>query len=153
MIRNSSKVIIFHDQNILLIENKYQGDHWYTLPGGGQEKFETLVDAATRECMEETGMKVRIKNLAFIREYIGKNHEFSDVDSEIHQIEYMFEGEYLVNETERNIPLVMDKNQVDHKWIKIKDFKQIKFYPQGLKEPILNLYNDRPVENYYGDMN
>lgn len=34
-------------------------DGWYTLPGGHQEFGESLVEAATRECLEEVGVRPR----------------------------------------------------------------------------------------------
>lgn len=65
-IRNSVKALIVKDNKILL--NKCQNstgysfgdicinDIYFDLPGGGQNKFETIIEAVKRECLEETGV-------------------------------------------------------------------------------------------------
>ncbi|MGN7942531.1 NUDIX domain-containing protein [Virgibacillus sp. 6R] len=60
------------------------------LSGGSQEPGETLKDADIRECLEEVGVKVKVKELLFVSEYIGKNHEHSQWDSEVHVVTHLF---------------------------------------------------------------
>jgi ADP-ribose pyrophosphatase YjhB (NUDIX family) len=90
-IRNSAKAIIIENKKILLTKNKDDFGFFYLFPGGGQEHGEELKDAVLRECLEEIGEKVVVGNLVYVREYIGKNHEFAAWDSDVHQVEFYFQ--------------------------------------------------------------
>ena len=61
----SSKVIVYNNGKILLLRRSGDissgGGNW-DIPGGGQEKGETLEDCARRETYEEAGLK-DLKNL------------------------------------------------------------------------------------------
>lgn len=56
---------ITEDGKIILTKHKKRG---WEIPGGKVEPGETPVDAAHRELMEETGVKV--KNLSFLGQYV-----------------------------------------------------------------------------------
>ena len=89
-IRNSAKALIIHDGRLLCTRNEDARGIFYLLPGGGQEPGETIPEALQRECREEIGTVVEVGPLTFVRDYIGKNHEFAAHDADVHQIEYMF---------------------------------------------------------------
>ena len=42
-----------------------------------------MLQALQRECREEINCQVEVGDILYIREYIGRNHEFSAVDSDI----------------------------------------------------------------------
>jgi ADP-ribose pyrophosphatase YjhB (NUDIX family) len=44
------------------------------LPGGGLQPNETLFEAAEREVFEESGLRVRAKSVAFLREWVVPKH-------------------------------------------------------------------------------
>jgi len=48
--------------------------------GGGQEQGATIHKALQRECLEVISVEEVIGELKFVREYIGKNHEFAELD-------------------------------------------------------------------------
>jgi len=54
-------VVISADDEVLLIRRS-DNDNW-ALPGGGIELGESMVDAAVRETMEETGIRCRVTGL------------------------------------------------------------------------------------------
>nr|WP_077596778.1 NUDIX domain-containing protein [Oceanobacillus kimchii] len=89
-IRNSAKAIIINGDKVLLTKNQDRDGYFYLFPGGGQKHGETIHTTLLRECIEEIGMKVEIRELLHIREYIGKNHEHSTFDFNVHQVEYYF---------------------------------------------------------------
>ncbi len=68
--------VIIRDHKILLVP-QWDG---YDLPGGGVEKGESLEVALARECKEETGLDVRVKELidcqtSFYRSIKGTNYQ------------------------------------------------------------------------------
>ena len=67
-IYNSSRcrIIIIRDNQLLLVKN-WIGPREYTLPGGGFRKNETPMNAAVREIMEETGIKLKTKSLTKLK--------------------------------------------------------------------------------------
>lgn len=150
-IRNSVKAIIINDNKLLCTKNKGEEGIFYLLPGGGQEKYETKIEALKRECREEITADVVVKDILFVREYIGKNHNFADTDTDVHQIEYMFECD-LLDDTAIKNGEVPDINQIGVEWIDIKKISEYNFYPSALKELIKEneIVQDRI---YLGDVN
>ena len=70
-IRSTAKAILVRDGKVLL--NRCMGERigeYYSLPGGGQHRFEPLKDAVRRECLEESGLHVRVLRLAAVCEEI-----------------------------------------------------------------------------------
>lgn len=62
--------IVLKEGKVLLVKSKYQDEEFYLFPGGGLEFGETIEEAAVRETFEETGVKVKIKDLFHVNEYI-----------------------------------------------------------------------------------
>jgi 8-oxo-dGTP diphosphatase len=150
-IRNSAKAIIIQNGKLLATKNQDQFGVFYLLPGGGQEPGETIYEALIRECLEEISAEVEIGEVRFIREYIGKNHEFREFDSDVHQIEYMFlctlkPGSKLCNGS------VPDCNQIGVEWLDLRRFSEYRIYPKALALLILA---DGQVSGkiYLGDVN
>lgn len=146
-VRNSVKAIIITDNKLLCIKKSDDFGPYFVLPGGGQEKNETFVDTVRRECMEELGAKIRVGKLRYIREYIGKNHEFAENDDN-HQVEYMFECELASNPDER-LAANLDEGQDGIQWINILSPESQRVYPKVLVERLRNEYSDV----YWGDIN
>lgn len=74
-IRSSVQTVIISENKVLSVKKFDYNKFMNILPGGGQEPGETLKDAVICECLEEIGVKVKVKELLFVSEYIGKNHE------------------------------------------------------------------------------
>lgn len=152
-IRNSAKGIIISGDKILLTKNQDNECYFYLFPGGGQEHGETIHNALIRECIEEVGQQVEIGELLHIREYIGKNHEHSSFDFNVHQVEYYFICK-IVNETDSNKePTNPDSHQVGIEWIHINDLLQYRVYPKELIKYIIKHFNDVKSPVYLGDIN
>ncbi|MFC5700327.1 NUDIX domain-containing protein [Cohnella faecalis] len=149
-IRNSAKAIIIHNESLLLTKNKDDQGYFYLFPGGGQEKGEELKHAVKRECMEEAGCEVEVEDLLFIREYIGKNHEFAEWDKEVHQVEFYFRCILENKDTPASIGENPDENQVGVEWVELSRLDEIRLYPNALGEKIKR-GNYSPC--YLGDSN
>lgn len=69
--RISAGGLVVHQNRILLVRHYRPGIHdFWAPPGGGVEGDEELSEAAEREVLEETGLTVRAKALAYIDELI-----------------------------------------------------------------------------------
>ena len=152
-IRNSAKAIIIHENQLLVVRHEDSEGAYFGLPGGGQEHGENLHDALRRECLEEIGEEIEIGDLIFIREYIGKNHEFAIVHDLVHQIEYMFlcmlkEGFKTVENG-----IAPDNGQIGVEWLPLEQLMNYKLYPQQMRKHLLHYLEGKKVNTYLGDVN
>ncbi|MFO7726156.1 MAG: NUDIX domain-containing protein, partial [Oceanipulchritudo sp.] len=89
-IRSAARAIIICDGALLATKMRDHRGVYYILPGGGQLPGETLENTVRRECLEEVGIPVTVVRLLYVREYIGKNHNFSKRHAAFHQLEHVF---------------------------------------------------------------
>jgi len=146
-LRNAARAIILHNNRILLTRNCGVKGDWFLFPGGGQLPAEELEATVRRECLEETGLVVRVGALRFVREYIGAHHDFAEKDGHIHQIEFYFECEPMPGEDLREASNI-DNNQVGIEWVRIDDLPRINLFPKALRHRI-----GKPGPIYLGDCN
>jgi len=66
--------LILRDNAILLQRCRIAGKIVYLLPGGTQEFGESFADAVQREVLEETGMRIDVGRLIWVREFITSHH-------------------------------------------------------------------------------
>jgi 8-oxo-dGTP diphosphatase len=96
------------------------------------------------------GAEITVKDLIHIREYIGKNHEFAEWDSDIHQVEFYF----LCQLKESNYGLTNgsnpDSNQVAVEWVGLEELDVVRVYPKTLENIIKNNIKSKI---YIGDVN
>lgn len=149
-IRNSTKAIIIDSGRILAVRHVDSEGDWYVLPGGGQEHGETLKAALQRECIEEIGVDVIVGKLLYIREYIGKNHEFWEEDGESHQLEFMFDCK-IVKDQLPTLGSNPDPGQLDCAWLQVEDIMEYRLYPLVIRELLNTPVGATPM--YLGDIN
>lgn len=150
MVRTSAKAVIVKKGSVLLIKRSSNNETWYTLPGGGQDKFETLETALRREVREETGHEIRVGELMFVGEYIGRNHEFAKDDFDIHQIDLHFFCEPSGEPGEITVP---DNSQTGVEWVDIANFSETPLYPKYLRKKIPEYLAGERGKTYVGDIN
>jgi len=63
--------IIARNNQILLVEHRKRGQHYWVLPGGRLEGLETLDVALRRELMEELGLEARVGPLVIVSEMLA----------------------------------------------------------------------------------
>lgn len=141
MIKNSIKAIIIDRTKLLVSDNVSDGKTYYTLPGGGQEPHELMLEALKREVKEETGYDVEPQSLLFIREGFSENS---------HRIEFMFVCNTIGEKTE---PTELDVHQVGTKWISIDNIMQEPLYPEEMRGVIKNYFLGKQSPIYLGKMN
>lgn len=150
-IRNSVKAIIIENGNVLLNKCDLGDGICYIFPGGGQEYEETFIEALHRECFEELGAEIEVKNLIWIREYIGKNHEFAKEQNNPHQIEYYFVCK-LKTPVDLSKATNIDTGQLGIEWLPLSRILEFNIFPKVIK----NYFSedgsfDAPL--YAGDVN
>jgi 8-oxo-dGTP diphosphatase len=149
--RNAAKAIIVRDGHLLVTVNRdVNGGEFYILPGGGQDFGETLHEALHRECIEEIGARIEIRDLVCIREYIGRNHEFAEFDGHVHQVEFMFHCT-LDDRQQPGNGILPDSKQLGVKWIPLAELPTAPFYPAALRAVISEIAPHGAL--YLGDVN
>ena len=150
-LRNSAKAYIVRGDRLLLVKCVDAHGAWYTLPGGGMNPGETLHEALRRECREEIGAEIVIRDLIAIREYIAPNHEFANFDACDHQIEFMF----ACRVAEDYVPARghdADSAQTGVVWMPLESVESVRLYPMAMRS-----FFARPGEmagcRYFGDIN
>ena len=141
-IRNAAKALIINNGKILVNKNQSSigdcypklpnGMIYYDLPGGGQNKYETLEEAVKREVLEETGYYVNIDRLAAIYEEIAVNEKFrAKYENYAHKVHFLFvchlTGESTAPMDEK------DLDMLEPQWIRVEDVIKIPLYPQIIK--------------------
>jgi 8-oxo-dGTP pyrophosphatase MutT (NUDIX family) len=144
-IRTVVKALIIDNGKLLVNKNiSTLGDTWpgfpngmvhYDLPGGGQNRYETLVEALRRECLEETGYAVVPDRLAAVFEEISANETVRlHHERHAHRIFFFYichlTGEPALAPTEQ------DFDMVGSEWVEIEKVKYLPLYPIPLRDHI-----------------
>lgn len=68
----AAAIILNKEQELLLLrqKNPETGFEWWTLPGGGMEPEESVIDTIVREVEEECNVKCRPLRLIYVSEYV-----------------------------------------------------------------------------------
>jgi len=155
MVRTTAKALIVDKtrKRILAIRNVEDEETFHTLPGGGQEAGENLGATLKRECLEELGLVVRPLHVAFLRDYIGKNHDFAYKHEDVHALDIVFECEVDPGATPSVGPKP-DTNQVGVVWLPIDELLENDFYPRCFIGAIhRHLESPSMGASYLGDTN
>ena len=152
-VRVAAKAVIVQDGRLLVTENVDDDGLWYLLPGGGQEPGEALPQTLRRECLEEVGVDVEVGELLFVRDYIGRHHEYAATDGEVHALELMFACTVRPGQTPRN-GTRPDGHQVGVAWLPVAELDRCRLYPKVLRSLIAGLgHGGCPERIYLGDVN
>jgi 8-oxo-dGTP pyrophosphatase MutT (NUDIX family) len=129
-IRNAVRAVIVRDQAVLM--QKKWAEHrgtWYTLPGGGQDVHETLIQALMRECEEEIGASVKIGGLLAIADFYKQRD--TDYPSVRHLVEFLF-GCSLPASYKPVSGRHPDKHQIDVVWMPFARLPDHAVFPKAL---------------------
>ncbi len=149
-IRVATKAIIIRDGHLLVTVNSGGFPTFYLCPGGGQDHGEDAHEALRRECREEIGCDVQVGDFAFLRDYIGADHDFADKDRHVHQQEAYFFCE-LAPGAEPQLTSEADTWQTDVAWLPVEDLEDQPLWPQALARWLHSPEDARP--GYVGNVN
>jgi 8-oxo-dGTP pyrophosphatase MutT (NUDIX family) len=126
----AAAIIVKHNA-ILLVKHKHpvNGSEWWVPPGGGLLQKETIYDCAARETWEETGIRVMLGNVLYLREFV-------DLEHNVHNFEA-----FILAESFNGVPTIKNLNSgdMDTKYIKDarflsqKELAGLTLYPEILK--------------------
>jgi 8-oxo-dGTP pyrophosphatase MutT (NUDIX family) len=129
--RIRSAAIVIDNNKILLVKHKHpeSGIEFWVPPGGGLEDSESIYDCAIRETYEETGLKVILGEIRYLREFIDP--EYGEHHFEIFIQAKSFVGELTisnVNPDDRDGPYIKEV-----KFLSKVDISGLIVYPEVLK--------------------
>ena len=148
-IRVANKAIIVREGQLLVTVNSADSSTFYLCPGGGQDHGETAHQGLRRECREEIGCDVVVGDFAFLRDYIGADHEYEH-DHWVHQQEaYFFCA--LTPDAHPELGSDGDRWQTGIAWIPLDGLLDEPLWPRALARWLLSPASERP--GYLGNVN
>ncbi|MEN6313628.1 MAG: NUDIX domain-containing protein [Clostridiaceae bacterium] len=145
-IRSAAKAIILDDGKILLNRcyDEKNGEY-FSLPGGGQNLYETLHETIIRECIEETGYTVTPLRFAALYEEICDDTSFREKYPDYaHKMLHVFVCSLFSQKVKK--PTETDSSQITSEWIDIDSLKSIRLLPKAVGDNIRQIIDcDSPV--------
>lgn len=141
-IRSTAKAIILRDGKVLLNRsfNEHCGEY-FSLPGGGQNRFEPLEKTILRECLEETGLHVRVLRMAAVCEEIWEDPFVREEHPDYaHRMLHIFLCE--PDDTyAAAAPSDMDYNMVESVWVPVDKVDTLTLEPVPLMRHFREVIN------------
>jgi len=144
-IRSTVKAVIIKDGKLLVNmcrDDKF-GDY-FSLPGGGQNQYETLQEAVVRECLEETGYFVTPVRFAALCETIFTDENFRKSHPDYtHRIYHVFICELI--DDKQVMPTKKDDMQVGSEWVDISSISSkdnTRLFPVAVGDNIQSILNE-----------
>ncbi len=132
-VRSTVKAIILHEDRVLLnrCRDEHNGDY-YSLPGGGQEQYETMADALRRECLEETGYTVKPVRFCALMEEICLDPFIRETYPQYaHKMLHLFYCR--LDSAERVAPTETDESQIATEWVPARDVPNLNLLPKEVR--------------------
>ena len=126
-----TRVIVVRDGAMLLLPPA-AGDGAWLPPGGGLERGESLAEGAAREVWEETGVRVRIRGVAFLQEWVSVADRAAGQDYDLHVFFYAEAvGDTMPRAEAPGLPLP--------RWVPLHEVPELPLHPAELKALALRL--------------
>lgn len=133
--------VLIEEEKVLCVECKYDDGEYFLFPGGGVQIGETLAETVRREMLEETGIKIRIKKLVYIDDWIKDKKNNLRVLNVFFLVEKIG-GSLIQGEKD-------DGKIKSLKWIPLKDLDKLDFRPKYIAERIFIDYKNNFKETLY----
>ncbi len=150
-VRSTVKAIILHQGSVLLNRCRDENNgEYYSLPGGGQEQYETMEEALKRECLEETGYQIEPERFAALMEEICLDPFIRETYPQYaHKMLHVFICK-LSSET-RIEPTGTDDLQIAVEWVPVGEISLKNLLPIQVKEHFNELTGEE-VPQYLGSV-
>lgn len=129
-VRSTVKAIILREDKVLLNRCRDANNgNYYSLPGGGQEQYETMAQAVHRECLEETGYSIEpVRFCALMEEICLDSFIREQYAQYAHKMLHLFICK--LQSEERVEPTETDESQIAIEWVPVADVPKIKLLPK-----------------------
>lgn len=135
-IRNAARALILKNEKVLMLRKEDENGSRYALPGGGQETGESLQETLQRECIEEIGCEVNIKELLHVADYFRPRR--TNPPTVRHLVEFLFICE-VPDEYEPRNGDNPDKYQVEVVWADLEELSRLPIFPKSLVANLLGM--------------
>lgn len=130
------RAIIIEDGKVLLMHRIKGGQEYWVFPGGGvDDSDKNLEDALKRECLEELGVVVEVRELFM--------EKLSTIPSELGQMQYYYKCDILSGEVGTGTgPEFSDRDiekygSYEVVWLSLETIKDKTVYPLELRDKIV----------------
>lgn len=152
--RVSARVVVIDpDSRLLLIRHQIEDREFHVLPGGRVEAGETAAEAAEREVLEETGLRVNVGDLLWVREFLPERHIGNPHHrTRMQQLQLYFRAR--VASTGTRPASAPDGTQSAVIWHPLASITDLVVLPLGLVKPLIALGARRDPDGlvYLGDL-
>jgi 8-oxo-dGTP pyrophosphatase MutT (NUDIX family) len=129
--RNTARGVVVHDGQLLLMERWRPGMHYFSIPGGGIEPGEKPEQTVVREIMEETSLRVKVKQQVL-------EMRDGELSHKIYLCEYLGGQPHLPPEAPEALHM-NDDNRFKPGWVLLNQLPELPFtYWQPLKQPLID---------------
>lgn len=131
------RAVIIDYNNILLINRVKRGNSYWVIPGGGVEQSESHEHAIKRECLEELGIKIRVRRLFLQR--IGDKPRMEGQ----HEFFYLCDiigGKVGTGQGPEFQPRTQYKGEYKISWVDLKKLPDLNLKPEEVKNKIIQEY-------------
>ncbi|MDX1693753.1 MAG: NUDIX domain-containing protein [Ketobacteraceae bacterium] len=135
-IRNAARALILKQEKVLMLRKEDREGFRYALPGGGQETGESLKETLLRECVEEIGCEIRIRELLHVADYFRPRS--TNPPTVRHMVEFLFICE-VPDDYEPCNGSNPDKHQVDVVWADLEELSRLPIFPKSLVANLLGM--------------
>jgi ADP-ribose pyrophosphatase YjhB (NUDIX family) len=134
--------ICVRDGRVLLVASHYpnHAQPLWNLPGGRQQEGELLVETAVRECLEETGYRARVRELAYVSESY-------DRDEQVHFVNAAFAVD--LDDGPARVDAQHEDHVIDVAWIPIEEVAS-RIVVQVVRDPLLAYLRGDLPQRYAG---
>ena len=147
--RIRAAALVVDDGKLLLVKHQHpqSGSVWWVPPGGGIEGGETLSECAARETYEESGLRVKLGQVVYLREFVDL--ELGQHGLEVLILAESFEGDL---STANLRPSDVDSGYIkETRFISQKEMEERTVFPEELKQEFWgDLASDQLGMRYLG---
>jgi 8-oxo-dGTP diphosphatase len=134
-----ASAIIVRDDKMLFLRQVVNGYEFYTIPGGSWEDDDILLeDTCKREILEEVGLNVEVKSLAFIVDTFSRMNFVFNVAAD--------EGDPELGGPEKDR---MNENDQYHiEWVDVNTLDKLEIVPPAAKNGLVKYFQNIGQDNF-----